>query len=267
MTWVRVGDTDIHYIESGVAGGPPLVLLHGFGSCAESWFHQADVLGCRCRILAYDSVNHGHSSLSPDGEPEPDRVDELVGFLDALEIERPVLMGNSMGALTILRWATRYTNAARAIVASGMGVAGPDDRDIIPPGLFKPVENDVLFLPADAGFTSGFPSQQREAYERYVRLRSTATRIQASRRSLPPTMHSPSRQELAGLVARITSPMQIVVGEHDWLHDAAVRLHGLVPHSRFAEIPGAPHNAYFETPDPYNDVVTQFLDEMLTDAN
>ena len=70
MSWVQVASTDIHYVEAGA--GPPLVFLHGFGSCAEAWHQQFDALSSRFRVIAYDSVNHGHSSCSRRDEPEPD---------------------------------------------------------------------------------------------------------------------------------------------------------------------------------------------------
>src|SRR3954453_7228406 len=96
MAGVQVGKTDVHYVEAG--SGPPLVFLHGFGSCAEAWYRQLGAFADRFRVIAYDSVNHGHTANSPAGEPEPDRADELEGFLAALGLDRqrPVLAGNSM---------------------------------------------------------------------------------------------------------------------------------------------------------------------------
>ena len=110
MAWAQIGATDIHYQQSG--SGPPLLFLHGFGSCGEAWHQQADAFKDRFRVIAYDSVNHGHSSNSPTDEPEPDRADELEGLLNHLGIDRPILAGNSMGALTILRWASRNPDRA-----------------------------------------------------------------------------------------------------------------------------------------------------------
>ena len=84
MAWVEVNGTDIHYVEKGA--GQPLIFLHGMSSCAEAWFQQFEAFAGTYRLIAYDSVNHGHSANSPRGEPEPDRVDELEGVLDALNI-------------------------------------------------------------------------------------------------------------------------------------------------------------------------------------
>jgi pimeloyl-ACP methyl ester carboxylesterase len=261
MSWVSVAGTDIHYVEAG--SGPPLVFLHGFGSCAEAWHQQFEALSSRFRVVAYDSVNHGHSSCSPRDEPEPDRADELEGFLAALEIERPILAGNSMGALTILRWATRHPRDAAALVPSGMGIMPPDAGDSMPAAtrraMFDPVDDSVAFLPATGGFTPDFPETEPVKYDRYVRLRSTASRIEASRHPRRPTMANPSRDELADGVKSIESSMQIIVGEHDWLADAARQLHERVPESRLAVVPGAPHNVYYQTATEYNALVEDFL--------
>lgn len=262
MPFVQVGDTDIHYVTAG--SGEPLVFVHGFGGCAQGWYQQIAAFSDRYQVFAYDSVNHGHSTNSPAGQPEPDRADELEGFLAALGIEHPILAGNSMGALTILRWATRHPGDARALVPSGMGIAPPsEDKEAEAArmrSITAAIDDDVLFIPAAGAFTKGFPTEHPDRYERYIRLRSTATRIEAARNPRPASATNPTRDELRDRVGSITSPMQVVVGDQDWLFDAARHLHELVPHSGLTILPGAPHNAYFEVPDAYDDAVTAFLD-------
>jgi pimeloyl-ACP methyl ester carboxylesterase len=260
MSFVQIQGTDVHYIERG--DGPPMLFLHGSGSCAEAWHQQFDAFSDHYRVIAYDSVNHGHSSNSPVDGAEPDRADELEGFLNALGIERPVIAGNSMGAMTLLRWAVRNPDRARALIPSGMGVMPPgaDATPQRPPA--EPAGEDTLFLPAEGGFTRAFPLGHPEMYDRYIRLRSTATRIEATRRPRKGTAQNPGRGELAELVGTIRSPMQIIVGEHDWLAEAGGHLHERVEGSRFAKIPGAPHNVYYETAGAYNDVVTTFLSDI-----
>src|SRR5690606_10701715 len=109
-------------------------------------------------------------------------------------------------------------------------------------------------------FTKDFPTEHPDRYERYIRLRSTATRIEAARHPRPATATNPTRDELRDRVASITSPLHVVVGDQDWLFEAAKHLHELVPHSGLTILPGAPHNAYFEAPDAYDAAVTAFLD-------
>jgi pimeloyl-ACP methyl ester carboxylesterase len=69
MAFVEILGTDVHYIERG--DGPPMLFLHGSGSCAEAWHQQFDAFSDHHRVIAYDSVNHGHSSNSPLDGVEP----------------------------------------------------------------------------------------------------------------------------------------------------------------------------------------------------
>jgi pimeloyl-ACP methyl ester carboxylesterase len=259
MGFVPVLGNDLHYTDRG--DGPPLLFLHGFGSCAEAWHHQADAFCGQFRVIAYDSVNHGHSANSPAGQPEPDRADELEGFLAALGIERPILAGNSMGALTVLRWAVRHPAQAIGLIPSGMGVQ-PAGAPVPARPDAEPIADEVLFVGAERGFTPEFPAAQPELYDRYVRLRSTATRIEAFRHPRTATLVNPGRDELAGLVSGIASPMQIIVGEHDWLAGAGAYLHELVKGSRLAQVSGAPHNVYYQAAAQYNEIVSSFLTEV-----
>jgi pimeloyl-ACP methyl ester carboxylesterase len=257
MPWIEVGGTDIYYVEEGE--GQPLVFLHGMSSCGEAWFQQFAAFSDRYRVIAYDSVNHGHSSNSPRDEPEPDRADELEGFLAALGISQPILAGNSMGAGTLLRWAVRHPDDALALIPSGAGVRTPQETEQMTRRPRNPLDNETLFLPIGDSLTDGFKEREPRMYERYLRIRSTATRIEALRNPRRGTAENPGRGELADLVGKIQSPMRVVCGGLDRALPAARRLSELVPHSSFVEIAGAPHNVYYEAAEPYNAAVTEFL--------
>jgi pimeloyl-ACP methyl ester carboxylesterase len=254
MPWLDVHGTDVYYVAEGA--GQPLVLLHGMSSCGEAWFQQFAAFRDRFRVIAYDSVNHGHSANSPRDAEEPDRADELEGFLAALGIERPVLAGNSMGGNTLLRWATRHPDTALALIPSGSGVA---DRSAPYPQA-PPLEEATLFLPVGDALTEAFKRDRPLMFERYLRIRSTATRLEALRHPRRPGPRSlEERAALGERVGRITSPMLIVVGSLDRAVPNAERLHALVPHSQYRSIEGAPHNVYYEAAEEYNAIVADFL--------
>jgi pimeloyl-ACP methyl ester carboxylesterase len=228
-------------------------------SCAEAWFQQFDAFSPYFRVIAYDSVNHGHSANSPRGEPEPDRANELEGFLQALGLTRPIIAGNSMGALTALRWAVRHPDGAAALIPSGMGI-GP-----FPDGMARsraePLDEHTLFLPAGDSLTEGLRTRDPLLYERYLRIRSTATRLEAMRHPRPRSMAGPSREDLDQGVATIRSPMLVVVGDLDRLAPNARALAATVPGARLHVVNGSPHNVYYETAAEYNQVVSEFLAE------
>ncbi len=259
MSWIELEHADIYYVEEGE--GQPLVFLHGMSSCAEAWWQQVAQFRDRFRCIAYDSVNHGHSSNSPRDEDEPDRVDELERFLAAMGIERPILAGNSMGANTLIRWACRHPGDALALIPSGMGVA-PEGESAAPRRI-DPLDSDTLFLPIGDSLTDGFKQREPRMYERYLRIRSTATRLEALRH--PRRMGGFSleeRQQMAGRAGAITSPMEIIVGGLDRLVPWAERLQSLVRGSRYHVIDGAPHNVYYEAAADYNALVDAFLFEV-----
>ena len=260
MPWIDVAGTDIYYHEEGE--GQPLVFLHGMSSCGEAWFQQFEAFSHRFRVIAYDSVNHGHSSNSPRDEPEPDRADELEGLLDALGIVRPIIAGNSMGGMTLLRWAARHPDDALALIPSGCGVRRPD-AEWPPRRRAEPLSDETIFLPFGDSLTERLRQERPVLYDRYFRIRSTATRIEALRHPRKNTSVDPSWTEVADLIGAVSSPMQIVVGGLDRALPAAEYLHERVPTSRFNVIDEAPHNVYWEAADGYNAVVSKFLDEIV----
>ena len=264
MPWVDVNGNDIYYHEEGE--GHPLVFLHGMSSCGEAWFQQFPAFRHRFRVIAYDSVNHGHSSNSRRDEPEPDRADELEGFLAALGIERPILAGNSMGGGTLLRWAARHPDRAAALIPSGSGVPRPGGEATaaeMARRLSQPLDHETVFLPF------GDPSPTSSS--RSGRSCTTATTGSArpppeSRlcaipdRARPPI---PAGRSCQGCIGRVTSPMLVIVGSLDRAVPSGEHLHQLVAGSRLAIIDGAPHNVYWEAAEEYNAVVSKFLEEVL----
>ena len=257
MAWLTVHGTDIHYLEVGT--GEPMVFLHGNGSSALNWHQQVDAFHGKYRILAYDSVNHGHSSNSPRGELEPDRADELEGVLAALGLERPILCGHSMGGSTVLRWACRHPDQARALIVSGMGVQREGTGA---PRAASPLPVEDVFLPPTEGtFTADWGRSHALELDRYARLRSTGTRLEAQRHPRQASAANPSREpkELAALAGGITSPMLVIVGALDSLRPAAEHLHQLVPHSRLHVVADNAHNEYYQAAGEFNRVVAEFL--------
>lgn len=81
--------------------GVPVVCLHGIGSGAASWVDVALLLGDRAELIAWDAPGYGESTPLPMAEPKATNyAQRLRELLDALRIERCVLVGHSLGALT-----------------------------------------------------------------------------------------------------------------------------------------------------------------------
>jgi pimeloyl-ACP methyl ester carboxylesterase len=112
----------------GPPEAPPLVFLHqGLGTIGI-WGDVPDVL-CQatgCRGLVYERAGYGASDPRP--LPWPDYVFEqeaeivLRDLLEALGVDRPVLIGHSDGATIALLYAAAYPERVRAVITEGAHV-------------------------------------------------------------------------------------------------------------------------------------------------
>lgn len=93
--------TQVAVRQCGVPGqGPSVVLLHGISSGAASWVHVATRIGADAHVLAWDAPGYGDSApLAADAPTDADYAERLHELLQALGIERCVLVGHSLGAL------------------------------------------------------------------------------------------------------------------------------------------------------------------------
>jgi pimeloyl-ACP methyl ester carboxylesterase len=94
---VPVHGRNICYATEG--HGPPVVLVHGFGTSLAVFAHQIKVLSKHFQVFAIDLLGHGFSE-KPDIEYTPETyVDLLSGFLDTQGIASASFVGHSMGSL------------------------------------------------------------------------------------------------------------------------------------------------------------------------
>jgi len=93
------------------------VLLHGIGSGAASWLQVAQGLRQRARVIAWDAPGYGQSAPLPMASPRAgDYAARLASLLDALALERCVLVGHSLGAMTAAAFAQRHPERVSALV-------------------------------------------------------------------------------------------------------------------------------------------------------
>ncbi len=107
--------TALRWLRSG-GNGPPLLLVHGFTDSALYFSRAAERLADNWDVVAYDARGHGASGRAGDRFDDAIRVSDLRTVVDALGLDRPAMMGHSMGASTIALAVAANTGIARAIV-------------------------------------------------------------------------------------------------------------------------------------------------------
>ncbi len=96
--------------------GDPIVLLHGGVSSHKMWDKFVPLLASGHRVYALDMRGHGRSELDQRGISYPLLADDLAGFIEGLELERPHIIGYSSGANVALDFALRYPDLAASFV-------------------------------------------------------------------------------------------------------------------------------------------------------
>ena len=97
----------IHYYRTG-GDKPPLVLSHGFTDSGLCWTRAAKALEGDYDVIMPDARGHGLSDAPQSGYADEDRAADLAGLIEALSLDKPALMGHSMGASTTAMTAVQY---------------------------------------------------------------------------------------------------------------------------------------------------------------
>lgn len=123
---VEVGRVRTHILEAG--HGEAVVLLHGLGGLAQEVLAPLLFLAGTYRIIAVDRPGYGASEPLPEREMAPHRQSRwLAALLDALRVERPVLIAHSLAAATALCYAD-----SRPDSLSGLVLISPFCRPTMP---------------------------------------------------------------------------------------------------------------------------------------
>lgn len=111
---VRANGIDLRYYRTG--DGPPLVMTHGFFGNGRCWIPLAETLAEDYDVVTYDARGHGRSDAPETGYDVENRVADLVGLVEALDLDDPILLGHSMGAATVAWTAAEHPDLPRALV-------------------------------------------------------------------------------------------------------------------------------------------------------
>lgn len=112
--WVDVG-IKLHVREwDGTAA--PFVLLHGLSSNSQTWQQVARRLhAAGHRVVAVDQRGHGLSDKPDDGYDFETITADLAGLIDAMGVERPLVVGQSWGGNVVLAFGARFPGVARGL--------------------------------------------------------------------------------------------------------------------------------------------------------
>lgn len=265
----------VHYHEAGSGAGAPLVMLHGSGPGATGWSNfraNMEVLSSRYRTIAVDMPGWGRSDTAVAGDR--DHGEALLAILDALDIEQAILIGNSMGGMTSVRFAVEHRDRVAKLVV--MGAPSPGGQPVFSPG-GAPTEGLKVLV---EGYEDPSPETLMKlvrimcfdpafASEALAKQRSEAARANPEHLSnylagrLDNTASgNPTYSTIASKLPELDVPTLIVHGRDDrTVHfEHGLRLVSMIPNSRLVVFNRCGHWAQLEHADEFNRLVSQFVD-------
>jgi pimeloyl-ACP methyl ester carboxylesterase len=253
------GNIEIGYDDVGT--GTPVVFLHGFPHNRTLWSPQVHALVDRARCIAPDL--RGFGDTTADRPFTVDQyADDVICLIDALRIERAVVVGLSMGGYVAFALWRKHRTRVRALVLADTR-AGIDTEDV------RRRREDLITLArekgsaaiADAMITGmlGKSTRERcpEIIETVYRMLAAAP-IDGVVGALEAML---ARPDATTALASIDVPTLIVVGDEDVLTPVkeSQAMHRGIRGSRLEVLSGAGHVSNFERPAAFNHVVSEFL--------
>ncbi|HEX2101912.1 MAG TPA: alpha/beta hydrolase [Candidatus Synoicihabitans sp.] len=113
----------IHYYRATPAPGKPvMVMVHGVTDIGLHWKILTSKLQDDYDVYMLDTRGHGLSDPFTSSDDGDTLVKDVVAFLETMKIEKPILMGHSMGAATVMRLGAEHPDLARAIIMLDPGL-------------------------------------------------------------------------------------------------------------------------------------------------
>jgi pimeloyl-ACP methyl ester carboxylesterase len=119
--FIKLDGHSTHYIEKGE--GEPVILIHGFFYDSYMWNKNIDALADKFKVYALDLWGFGYSTREPMDYGYPLYADQLLKFMDALNIQKASLIGQSMGGGTSIFFSVRHRDRVNKVIlvdAAGM---------------------------------------------------------------------------------------------------------------------------------------------------
>jgi pimeloyl-ACP methyl ester carboxylesterase len=114
----------IHYWRTG-GNKPALVLAHGSSDDALCWTNLAREFDNDYDIIMFDARGHGLSDPPTPSDAPDVQVEDLAALIKALKLEKPILMGHSMGSASVAHFAAKYPDVARAVILEDPALVRP----------------------------------------------------------------------------------------------------------------------------------------------
>lgn len=273
MPTVRTNDVATYYEREGE--GPPVVMAHGAGYDHRWWEPQVEALRDDYELTTYDLRGHGRTGGGGNWRSYPMQLYalDLHRLIEALDLDRPVVVGHSLGGMFLPAFATTYPDATRGLVLADAQVTdevGLRERlvgNVLTPALIltnrlfgldraQQVAEAVGRLLADEDDPEPEIDDALAAYQESVQERQDRpemTRIQRGLRRFEGARLEELSVPTLGVYADL---------KRDLMADNAAALVGRAPDAEIEEVSDAGHLFTWTEPEAFNEALRGFLERV-----
>lgn len=268
---ITVNGVNIRYQDSG-GSGLPVLLTHGIGGSLEFWSQQLKTADAYVRMIAWDMPGHGLSDMGN----QPYDVDKFAEFacqfLQAIGLQRMVLVGNSLGGAVSARIAALLPERVVGILMANAASLG---RETLMPFrlMTLPILGEVMTKPSQAGV-----DRQIKAIFLHMNVANDDVRKVVTRNTHKPggskaflaTLRSMT--DLGGqnltkiertlyIMRNIKCSVLFVHGRHDTVIPVEHTIHAqsLTPNSKLLVLEDCGHTPQLEKPVEFNLALSKFV--------
>jgi len=258
---VAVGELTIAYEQAG--SGQPLLMLHGGLSDHREWRAQIDDLADTYTVVAWDTPGCGGSTVPPASFRMHDYADVLAGFIEALSLDRPHVLGLSWGSTLALELSRRRPDLPRTLLltAAYAGWAGSLPPDVVQERLAA-AERDLSSNEPERIIRAWLPTlfTERASPEMLDDFVSTFSTFDPE--GVRPMLRAMAEADLRATLPTIAVPTLLLYGALDVRSPLAVAeaMRASIPDSTLVVMPDVGHQSNIEAPVPFNRAVRTFLD-------
>lgn len=253
MSFATITSQKIFYVHAGPAG-TPMIFVHGAAANHLVWGFQLHALSEITRVIALDLPGHGRSD--PPGRNTIQGYSKVVlGLLDALNIERAIIVGHSMGGAIAQTLALDHPERV-----TGLCLVGTGARLRVLPTILEGILNDfdtIAELVVNYSYATPLDASLRE--RALTEFRACPANIAHG------DFNACNAFDLMTRLSEIRAPTLVVCGKDDRMTPVkyAEFLVTHIPNAQLAVIEGAGHSVMLEQPLAVNRALREFVSNLL----
>lgn len=256
MARVESQGASIYYEVAGE--GPCLVLAHGAGGNAASWWQQVPEFSKTHKVITFDHRLFGRSTCSPDDFQPKLFGEDLIAILDAEGVDRCALVCQSMGGWTGMRMGLDHPERVSCIVYSHTTATIVSEES---QKLAAELADETASLPLETRAVAyDYPQKNPNGNFLYNRISGFNVNMD---RSLLVRMREADVVTSPEQLADYQVPTLFITGDKDAIFPPGLieLVASYVPGAKVQNLGDTGHSSYFEIPDTFNKVVAKFINQ------